>query len=55
MTGIAALVSVGTGFDLQNVAAYDVAGISGDLCAVTERSAVFFNFIHIVSPPDILL
>jgi hypothetical protein len=55
VAGVSSLIAVGTGFNLQDVAADHIAGIGSDLSAIFEFSASFCYFIHGVRPPDILL
>ena len=55
VAGVATLVAGRPGFDLPNIGASHIAGVGCNLSAIEKLSAIFFNFIHSVKPPDILL
>ena len=55
VAGVATFVAGCSGFDLQDIGTYNIAGVGSDLSAIEKLSAIFFNFIHSVRPPDILL
>ena len=55
VAGVATFVAGRSGFDLQDIGTYNIAGVGSDLSAIEKLSAIFFNFIHSVKPPAILL
>ena len=55
VAGVATFVAGCSGFDLQDIGTYNIAGVGSDLSAIEKLSAIFFNFIDSVRPPDILL
>ena len=55
VAGVATFVASRSGFDLQDIDTYHITGVGSDLRAIEKLSAIFFNFIHSVKPPDILL
>ena len=55
MAGVATFVTGCSGFDLQDIGTYHIAGVGSNLRAIEKLSAIFFNFIHSVKPPAILL
>jgi hypothetical protein len=44
--GVAFTLTCGTGFDRENVAVIDIAGIGCDFSSVTEFLLLFFNLVH---------
>ena len=55
VAGVATFVAGRPGFDLQDIGTYHITGVGSNLRAIEKLSAIFFNFIHSVKPPDILL